>query len=93
MVAGELLDLFGLLVDNVGGVLDVVVNEFFIRLVDKRAEEEDRGGDESEAPEWNDLDCKDALVEILSIEYGVLIGIDGRGSRCLAITESLALAW
>ena len=56
MVAGELLDLFGLLVDNVGGVLDVVVNEFFIRLVDKRAEEEDRGGDESEAPEWNDLD-------------------------------------
>lgn len=56
MVAGELLDLFGLLVDNVGGVLDVVVNELLIRLVDEWAEEEDRSGNEGEAPEWNDLD-------------------------------------
>jgi flagellar basal body P-ring protein FlgI len=38
----------------------------------------------------NDLACVEALLDNLSIEYGVLIGIDGRGSRCLEMTESLA---
>jgi len=56
MVASELLDLLGLGVDDVGCVLDVVVDELLIRLVDERGEEDDRGGDQGEAPEWNDLD-------------------------------------
>jgi hypothetical protein len=56
MVAGELLDLLGLGVDDVGCVLDVVVDELLVRLVDERGEEDDRGGDQGEAPEWDDLD-------------------------------------
>jgi hypothetical protein len=56
MVAGEFLDLLGLGVDDVGCVLDVVVNQLLVRLVDERGEEDDRGGDQGEAPEWDDLD-------------------------------------
>jgi hypothetical protein len=56
MVASELLDLLGLGVDDVGCVLDVVVDELLVRLVDERGEEDDRGGDQGEAPEWDDLD-------------------------------------
>lgn len=56
MVAGELLDLLGLGVDDVGCVLDVVVDELLVRLVDERGEEDDRGTDQGEAPEWDDLD-------------------------------------
>jgi hypothetical protein len=55
-VASELLDLLGLGVDDVGCVLDVVVDELLVRLVDERGEEDDRGGDQGEAPEWDDLD-------------------------------------
>jgi len=56
MVASELLDLLGLGVDDVGCVLDVVVDELLVRLVDERGEEDDRGVDQGEAPEWDDLD-------------------------------------
>jgi hypothetical protein len=56
MVASELLDLLGLGVDDVGCVLDVVVDELLVRLVDERGEEDDRGADQGEAPEWDDLD-------------------------------------
>ena len=56
MVAGELLDLLGLLVDDVRSILEVVVDELLICLVNERAEEEDRGGEEAEAPEWDNLD-------------------------------------
>ena len=55
-MASELLDLLGLGVDDVGCVLDVVVDELLVRLVDERGEEDDRGGDQGEAPEWDDLD-------------------------------------
>jgi hypothetical protein len=55
VVAGKLLDLLGLLVDNIGGIVDVVVDELFIRLVYEWAEEEDGGRDESKTPEWDDL--------------------------------------
>jgi hypothetical protein len=37
-------------------VLDVVVDELLGRLVDERGEEDDRGADQGEAPEWDDLD-------------------------------------
>lgn len=56
VVAGELLDLRGLLVDNAGGIVDVAVDEFLVGLVDERGKEEDGGGDESKAPQWDDLD-------------------------------------
>ena len=56
VVARELLDLLGLCVDHVGGILEVVVDELLVRLVDERGEEEDGGGDEGETPEWDDLD-------------------------------------
>jgi len=55
-MAGELLDLLGLGVDHIGSVLEVVVDELLVCLVDKRGEEEDRGGEQGKAPEWNDLD-------------------------------------
>ena len=56
VVAGELLDLLGLLVDNVGGVGDVVVDELLVGLVYERSHEQDRRGDESKTPQWDDLD-------------------------------------
>lgn len=55
MVAGQLLDLFGLLVDDVGGVCEVVVDKLLICLVDEGCEEEDGGRDEGQTPDWNDL--------------------------------------
>ena len=54
-MASELLDLLGLLVDNAGGIGDVVVDELLVGLVDERCEEEDRGRDESKTPQWDDL--------------------------------------
>jgi hypothetical protein len=56
VVACELLDLLGLLVDHVGGVLEVVVDKLLVGLIDERAEEEDGCGDQGKAPEWDDLD-------------------------------------
>jgi hypothetical protein len=55
MVASELLDLLGLGVDDVGCVLDVVVDKLLVGLVDERGEEDNRGGDQGEAPEWDNL--------------------------------------
>ena len=56
VVAGELLDLLGLLVDNVGGVGNVVIDELLVSLVDERSKEEDGGEEESKAPKWDNLD-------------------------------------
>lgn len=56
LLRGELLDLRGLLVDDGGGVGDLLVDELLVGLVDQRGQEEDRGGDEGEAPEGHDLD-------------------------------------
>jgi hypothetical protein len=56
VVAGELLDLLGLLVNNAGSIRDVVVNELLVGLVDEGRNEEDGGGDESKTPQWDDLD-------------------------------------
>ena len=56
MVACELLHLLGLLVDDVGGILEVVVDELLVSLVDERRQEENGGRDERHAPEWHNLD-------------------------------------
>lgn len=56
VLAGELLDLLSLLVDNIGGILKVVVDELLVRLVDERSEKEDRGRYQGKAPEWDDFD-------------------------------------
>ena len=55
-MGSELLDLLGLLVDDVGRISDVVVDELLVRLVDERCEEEDRGGDKSKTPNRDNLD-------------------------------------
>jgi hypothetical protein len=44
------------LIDHIGGVLEVVVDKLLVGLIDVRAEEEDGCGDQSKAPEWDDLD-------------------------------------
>jgi hypothetical protein len=70
VVAGQLLDLLRLCVDQIGGILEVVVDELLIRLVDERGEEEDGGGDKCETPEWDNLDqivgqeCSDEGLEL-----------------------------
>lgn len=56
MLGGQVLDLDGLLVDDVGCVVQVVVNELLVGLVDEGSEEEDGGCDQRHAPKWNDLD-------------------------------------
>lgn len=55
VVAGDLSHLLGLLVDDARGIVEVVVNELLVGLVDKRAEEQDRGRDKGKAPEGNHL--------------------------------------
>jgi hypothetical protein len=56
MVACELLDLLGLLVDHIGGVLHVVVDKLFVRLIDERGKEKNGCGEQAEAPDGDDLD-------------------------------------
>ena len=55
-MACELLDLLGLLVDDVGGVCEVVVDKLLVGLIDKWTKEENGGRNEGETPEWDDLD-------------------------------------
>ena len=50
----ELLDLACLRVDDVGSVLDMVVNELFIGDVDQRSEVNDGNRDKRKAPERNE---------------------------------------
>ena len=56
MVAGELLNLLSLLVYNISSMADVVVDDLFIRNVDKRDEEHNRSTNQAHSPEWNNLD-------------------------------------
>lgn len=56
VVTGELLNLLGLLVDDIGGIFDVMVNDLLVSLIDERRKEEGRGGDECKTPQWDDLD-------------------------------------
>lgn len=51
------------------------VDELLVGLVYERREEEDRGTDQGEAPEWNNLDqivgeeCTDECLEFVSYVY------------------------
>jgi hypothetical protein len=56
MVAGEILDLLGLLVDDVGSMLKLAVNQLFVGLVNEGSKEEDGGREEGKTPEWDNLD-------------------------------------
>ena len=47
VVASEFLNLLGLLVDNGGCVRDLLIDDFFVGLIDKGGKEEDGGGEES----------------------------------------------
>jgi len=78
MVAGELSDLFGLLVGNIRSLVEVLIDDLFVRLVDKRCEEHNGGGDERETPEWDKLDQKvgDEGTEKGGTRYKDILGID-----------------
>jgi hypothetical protein len=56
VVASQLLDLLGLLIDDLGGLDDLCVDDFLVGLVGEGGEENDGGRNQSETPEWNDLD-------------------------------------
>lgn len=56
MVTGEILDLSGLSVDDIGCVLKVVVDELLVSRVDEWAKIEHRDGDEGQAPDRSELD-------------------------------------
>ena len=55
-MAGELLDLFGLLVDDGGDIVQVGIDELLVGLVDERRDKQDGSREEAEAPEWDNLD-------------------------------------
>ena len=56
MMARKILDLLGLLVDNVGSLFELAIDQLLVGLVDERGEEEDGGREEGKTPEWDDLD-------------------------------------
>lgn len=56
MLASHLTHLRSLGIDDLGELLDLAVDQFAVGGVDEGAEEEDRGADEGEAPERDDLD-------------------------------------
>lgn len=77
MVAGEVLDLLALLVDNIGGIGNVVIDKLLVGLVDEGCEEEDGSGDKRQTPEWDDLDqvvrekgTKESLFYISTSDVG-----------------------
>ena len=71
-MAGELLDLLSLLVDDAGGVIDVVINEVLIGLVDEWCQEEDRSRNEGKAPYWDDLN---QIIREESTEQGLMVSV------------------
>lgn len=56
VLAGDLSKLLALRVDNVAGLLEVVVDELLVSRVDKGRKENDRSGNQGKAPVRNDLD-------------------------------------
>lgn len=53
---GGVTELLGLGVDNLAGVMELVVNDFLVVLVDKRGEEGDSGADQGKTPVGDNLD-------------------------------------
>jgi len=56
VLGGDFTELLGLLVGDLGGVVEVGVNELLVGDVDQRSEVDDAGGDEKQAPLGSDLD-------------------------------------
>ena len=55
-IGSNLAELSGLLAGNVGGVVQVLVNEILVLDVDQRSEVDNKGGEEKQAPLGSDLD-------------------------------------
>lgn len=66
VLGGEVLDLRSLRTDYIRRMFEVAVNEFLVRDIDKRTEEDDGSREEAEAPEGKNLnqvvpeECSDA---------------------------------
>lgn len=56
VLSSERLDLVCLLVGDVLGIVDVVVDKLLVVLVDQWREEYNGGSNQRQAPEWNNLD-------------------------------------
>lgn len=56
VLGGDFTELLGLLVGNLGGVVEVGVDELLVGYVDQRSKVDDAGGDEEQAPLGSDLD-------------------------------------
>lgn len=56
VLSGNLAELRGLLVGELGGVVEVAVDQFLVLDVDQRSEVDDAGGEEQETPLGSDLD-------------------------------------
>lgn len=56
LLNSNLLNLDGLLVDNTGHVADLGIDGLLVLLVDEWSQEENRGADQRETPEWDNLD-------------------------------------
>lgn len=56
MLGGEVAQLLGLGVGDVGCVVEVLVDQVLVLDVDERSEVDDDGGEEEEAPLGSDLD-------------------------------------
>jgi len=56
MLGCEVAELTGLLVDDVTGIVEVVVDKFLVLEVGQRGKEDDGGEDEGNSPSWSELD-------------------------------------
>ena len=56
VLRSKIFDLCGLLVEEVGGIVDVLIDRVLVLDVDKRCEERKCREEESEAPWWRNLD-------------------------------------
>ncbi len=55
-MSGQILDLGSLRVDDIRGLLDLLIDDLLVVDIDQRYKVEDRGGDERETPQRNELD-------------------------------------
>jgi hypothetical protein len=56
MLLGKTLDLGGLFASDLATLLELSIDDFLVLDVDKRGEVGDESGDQSQAPERNELD-------------------------------------
>jgi len=66
----DITELAGLLVDDVTGVVEVVVDELLVLEVDQRSKVDDGGENKSNSPGWGELDeevCEESGSECLKM--------------------------